>query len=256
MKDWKADSIRGRASEQNTRAALKELLSLKEITSYRSTDWGSRDDRSGIDFYFSLNIKGKRVEVPLQVKSSKFGMAVHHGKYGDIHCVNGQSPDLKRQIQAIIMDYRIKLGSKTSEETESMAIDATKLTVPPQANMQQITAPSALKEMAEGQKQIIKLLEEMIVGINNTQQILLTGLGRTVSANPEKLSGEALRQKRSETMKLAQAKMVETKRAEKIEKIKKAIQDFPTLAGNLKVISQLAGVGLKTIQNYKQQGLI
>jgi hypothetical protein len=96
---------------------LRDLFREGLISSFRPTKRGSVDELHGIDFYFSINIKGKRVEIPLQVKSSWAGVKSHNSHYGDIHCVNGQSPHLSQQIENIIYDYQSKLGGGKKKMT-------------------------------------------------------------------------------------------------------------------------------------------
>jgi len=114
-----ADNIRGFQSEAKAKEVLHELWKEKAILSYRRTDRGSKDDLCGIDFYFSILLKGRRIEVPLQVKSSWAGIKDHYSKEQkrDIYAVNAQAPDLKNQIIAIIKDYKAAF-----EEEKPMAV--------------------------------------------------------------------------------------------------------------------------------------
>lgn len=102
----KAASIRGRQSEENARRVLKELFQMGLIERFRQTDRGSFEDRCGIDFYFTLSIKGCRIDIPLQVKSSVTGILEHERKKLNIKVVNGQAPDLKEHIKTIIQEYQ------------------------------------------------------------------------------------------------------------------------------------------------------
>lgn len=103
--DLKATSIRGKASEEKTKSVLRALFKEGIITNYRKTDPLSVDDRNGIDFYIAIHIKGKRVELPLQVKSSLTGI-LNHTKKSDIYAVNGQADNLREQIIELIQIYK------------------------------------------------------------------------------------------------------------------------------------------------------
>ena len=116
MSSIMSESIRGRESELKALSVLRELHKEKLITNYRKTDPLSKDDLCGIDFYFSILLKGRRIEIPLQVKSSWGGVRSHQEKENrrDIYAVNAQAPDLRNQIVSIIKDYKSAFESEES----------------------------------------------------------------------------------------------------------------------------------------------
>lgn len=108
--------IRGAQSENNTRIVLSALVDEGTVLNFRQTAPNSIDDQTGIDFYFAILINGKRVEIPLQVKSSDSGIKKHNAfDGGSIPAVNGQASDLRSQISRIIDDYKASLSN--GEET-------------------------------------------------------------------------------------------------------------------------------------------
>lgn len=119
MSSMTSEFIRGRESESKTLSVLRELKAEQLISNYRKTDRLSKDDLCGIDFYFSILIKGRRIEIPLQVKSSWGGVRSHQEKENrrDIYAVNAQAPDLRNQIVSIIKDYK-----SAFESEEPMAV--------------------------------------------------------------------------------------------------------------------------------------
>jgi hypothetical protein len=121
MLDLISASIRGRESEANTRAVLGQLKAAGQIVSWRQTERLSQEDLQGIDFVIAILIKGRRIEVALQVKSSMKGIKVHYEKRRDIYAVNGQSLELKNQILAVIRDYKLAFEPKKEEAPVAVA---------------------------------------------------------------------------------------------------------------------------------------
>ncbi len=110
--------MRGKQSEDNVRLVLKILKDQGVICSYRKTNQGGSEDLCGIDFYISLKLKGVRVDVPLQVKSSQFGVNKHYAnprsESAPIEAINGQSQELRKEIIAVVMKYKKLLGDTDS----------------------------------------------------------------------------------------------------------------------------------------------
>lgn len=122
IKKLRAASARGKVSENNARMVLKQLSREGAILGYRQTPKFSPDDLAGIDFYFSIKVSGKRIEVPLQVKSSIAGIIEHQSIDGGSICaVNGQAKDLKQQIESIIKDYRQSLRAEEEPQVNTLA---------------------------------------------------------------------------------------------------------------------------------------
>lgn len=110
---------------------------------------------NGIDFFFALSIKGRRIEIPLQVKSSWAGI-LHHKSYGsNIYAVNGQSPRLREHIEAIIDDYNSQFGGgkvvNTVTPVETVGIEEErKLELVPAVSQNAINPSDVLFEIRDG----------------------------------------------------------------------------------------------------------
>lgn len=99
-------NVQGWASERAVLSALYHLINEGYIEKAWQTEPGSIDDRKGVDIRMAMRINGKRIEIPLQVKSSAYGVQAHNSRPDqDIACVNGQSPTLQEDLLEIIGQY-------------------------------------------------------------------------------------------------------------------------------------------------------
>lgn len=102
---------KGRESELIVRNELQRLKNNGVILHYMGHAKYSGADRSGKDFTIIIcNHAKMRVEIPLQVKSSMFGIEKHNkvgaGKGVFIPAVDGQSPRLELDLMDIINQYK------------------------------------------------------------------------------------------------------------------------------------------------------
>lgn len=108
----------GDESEINVQMTLQRLLKQGYVKAFRRTVKDSSDDRSGIDFYITVQSNGKRIEIPLQVKSTEEQMREHAAYPNqDIPAVNGQRDDIEAKIIEILESYNEK-----PEETPTLTL--------------------------------------------------------------------------------------------------------------------------------------
>lgn len=106
--------IRGLKAEENVALALLEMQNRRDISTFRRTKRFSRDDLQGIDFW----IRYKCMWIPLQVKSSEYGVQEHIYRYGEsVNAIVGYGDNLIPRIKRAIREYHHKFY-KPKERTD------------------------------------------------------------------------------------------------------------------------------------------